>query len=139
MNTLLTPSSTLAPLERLSTLFEDVFPNTNLLRGMWNPLVDIKETDKELVFLVELPGMNREDLEVEVVGEMLTIRGKREEVKEEKDGYIRRERYQGSFCRSFRLDKPILENEISATYKDGVLTVRAPKAQPVKTQKVTVN
>jgi HSP20 family protein len=138
MNTLLSPISTLTPFERLNTLMEDMLPNVPYFRGVWNPLVDIKETDKEFVFLAELPGMNREDLEVELAGDLLIIRGKREEVKEERNGYIRKERYFGTFHRSFRLDAPVIEKDLNAVYKDGVLTVRVPKAEPVKTQRVAI-
>jgi HSP20 family protein len=127
------------PFERLSTLMEDMFPASALVKSVWNPAVDIKETDIEYAFTAELPGMNREDLEVEFVGDTLVIRGKREETKEEKgEGFIRKERHSGSFYRSFRIDTPIKQDAIRAEYKDGLLTVAVPKAEPVKTQRISV-
>lgn len=139
MDTLHTSVSNLTPLERLGSLMEDMLPSVPYLRGSWNPAVDIKETDEDFQFIVEAPGVNRENMEVELSGDVLVIRGKREEVKEEKDGFIRRERFQGAFYRSFRLDAPVKEHEIHASYADGILTVRVPKAEPVKTQRVRIN
>jgi HSP20 family protein len=139
MNTLLAPSSTLSAFERLSAFMEDMLPTVPYGRTAWNPLVDIKETDKDFLFVVDAPGMNRENLEVELAGDVLVIRGKREEeANEEKDGFIRKERHIGRFYRSFRLDAPVKEKNIFAEYKDGILTVTVPKAEPIKTQRVSV-
>ena len=139
MNNLL-QTAPFTPFERLSTLMEDMFPASTMLKTVWNPAVDIKETDTQYTFQAELPGLNREDLDVEFVGDTLVIRGTREETKEEKgEGFIRRERQSGSFYRSFRIDTPINQDEINAEYKDGLLTVTVPKAEPVKTQRISVS
>lgn len=139
MSKSLAPINNLSPFERLSTMMEDMFPTSTLLTGHWVPAVDIKETDKEFMFMAELPGMNRENLDVDLVGDTLVIRGKREDVKEEKgEGYLRKERHAGTFYRSFRLDAPVKENEIDAEYRDGILKVIVPKAEPVKTARINV-
>ena len=78
----------------------------------------------------ELPGITRDDIELHIEGDMLTLRGEvksSEEVKEE--GYCRREIRYGSFHRVIPLPVPVKQEEISAKFEDGVLTVRAPKAE----------
>jgi len=133
------PTTTLTPIERLSSFMEDMFPVTTPFRGTWNPAVDIKENEREYVIQAELPGMNREDLDVHLTGDMLVIEGKRQEAKEEKaEGYVRRERSFGSFYRSFRLDHKVEPNLIEAEYKDGILTVRVPKLQQPPPQRINV-
>lgn len=128
-----------APLERLSTLIEDMFPASRLPKILWNPAVDIGESDNQYTFQVELPGLSREDLEVEFTGNTLVIRGSRhEEAEEEGECYLRRERQTGSFFRSFRIDTPVKANEVAADYRNGLLTVTVPKAEQVKAQKITI-
>lgn len=130
---------TWTPFERLSTMMEDMFPAASNVLGSWAPLVDIKETEKEFVFLAEIPGMNRENFEVELVGDTLVIRGKREEAKEDKaEGWIRRERHVGTFMRSFRLDTPVKQDMIEAQYRDGILQITVPKAEAVKTARIAI-
>ncbi|RMG25755.1 MAG: Hsp20/alpha crystallin family protein, partial [Armatimonadetes bacterium] len=78
-------------------------------------------------------------IDVELVGDVLTIRGKREFSDEEKrDDYVRIERSYGSFQRSFTIGVPVKADEISATYRDGILTVVVPKADEVKPRKIEV-
>lgn len=121
-------------------MMEEIFPTTPVWAPKtWLPPVDIKETEKELLFQVELPGMSRENIEVELTGDTLVIRGKREQEKlEEKEGLIRRERSYGTFQRSFRLDIPVKGDAITADYKNGVLKVCVPKLEIVKPQKITI-
>lgn len=95
------------------------------------PRVDLYETDGELVAKVELPGVKKEDVEVEHEDGQLVIRGKthrEEEVNEA--GVYRRERYHGEFQRVVPLPVEIDEEHITATFEDGVLEVRAPKTEP---------
>ncbi|MEP0765400.1 MAG: Hsp20/alpha crystallin family protein [Fimbriimonadia bacterium] len=106
----------------------------------WAPPVDIKETESELILTAELPGVKMEDIDIEMAGEHLTIKGKREfEQTTEKDNYIRVERAYGSFSRSFMLGVPIEADKVEASYKDGVLTVTLPKSPSVRPKKVQVN
>jgi HSP20 family protein len=95
------------------------------------PRVDLYETDSELVAKVELPGVKKGDVEVEHEDQHLVIRGRThtdEEVQEE--GLYRRERYHGEFARVVHLPVEIDEENIKATFEDGVLEVRAPKTEP---------
>ena len=95
------------------------------------PRVDLYETDTDLVAKVELPGVKKEDVEVEHDEGHLVIRAKthREEETEE-EGFHRRERYHGEFQRVVHLPVEIDEENIKATFEDGVLEVRAPKVEP---------
>ena len=95
---------------------------------------DIRETENAYVLDAELPGFSKEDIHAEVRNGYLTIHAEHKtenEEKDEKNNYLRRERSYGSFTRSFDLDG-INSDEISASYKDGILTLTLPKA----TQKV---
>lgn len=118
---------------------EDLLPVTTPFRGAWNPAVDIKENDKEYQILAEIPGMNREDLDVHLTGDTLVIKGKREESKVDKaEGYVRRERSFGTFYRSFRLEEMVKVDQIKAEYKDGLLRVTVPKVQQPAPQRIAV-
>ncbi len=91
---------------------------------------DLKETDAAYVLEAEMPGFKKENIEVEWQDGRLTISAKQEEEKkEEKENYIKRERYYGEVSRRFRVEG-IKENEITAEYKEGILKVTLPKAAP---------
>ena len=89
---------------------------------------DIRETSDGYVIEAELPGFAKEDINIEVKGGYLTIHAERKTETDKTDGYIRRERTYGSFTRSFDLDG-IKEEEIRASYKDGILSLNLPKAE----------
>lgn len=140
MSTTLLPTTPVSPFERLNQMMEDLFPATpHLTPRTWFPPVDIKETDKELTFLAEIPGMIRENIEVEMVGDTLILKGKKEEEKvEEKEGWVRKERSHGSFQRSFRIDVPVKPEDVTAEYRDGLLKVVLPKLEVAKPQKISI-
>lgn len=107
--------------------------------GAWSPAVDIYDRGNDVVIHAEIPGMNKEDIDVRVENNVLTIRGQKErkgEVKEE--GYFRTERTYGSFSRSFSLPTTVDVTKISAEYKDGVLTLNVPKAEEAKARQIDV-
>jgi HSP20 family protein len=110
-------------------------------RGTWVPAVDIYETaDKEVVLKAELPGLQREDIDVTVEGATLTIRGqrRREETIGE-DAYRRVERHYGGFARSFTLPSTVDAGAVRADYRDGVLTVRLPQRPDASQVQVAVS
>ena len=93
---------------------------------------DIRENEDSYILEAELPGFSREDIHAEIKDGYLTIRAERKsesEEKNEKDNYLRRERSYGSFVRSFDLEG-IKSEEITASYKDGILSVNLPKEKP---------
>lgn len=105
----------------------------------WAPVVDILETENDLMVRAELPGMNRDDIDIEVTSESLTIRGERRFDEATRDRYIRIERPYGPFQRSFSIGVPVQPDKVKASYKDGVLEVSIPKAEEVKPKKIKIN
>ena len=97
-------------------------------RAGWLPAVDIEQTDKATVLKLDLPGIAREDISIEVHDGSMTISGERaEEHTEEHEGYVVRERASGGFARSFALPQHAKVDEIDATMEDGVLKVTIPR------------
>ena len=108
-------------------------------RNEWLPAVDIKETDSAYSFLMDVPGLKPEDLDVELHDGVLSIRGSRKEEKREEDkGYVRTERRQGSFVRQFRVPTAVQAEHLKAEVKDGVLTIEVPKGSAQSVRKVPV-
>jgi HSP20 family protein len=109
-------------------------------RGDWIPPVDIYHTDgQEIVLKAELPGLKREDIDLRVENNTLTLRGQRKhdsEVKE--DNYHRVERAYGSFSRSFTLPNTVDAGKVQADYRDGVLTVTLPMREEAKPKQIQV-
>ena len=101
------------------------------------PAVDITEKDKAYEITAELPGMDEKNIELNVANGTLTIKGEKQEEKEEKEkGYYLRERNYGSFERCFRLPEGVDASKIEATFRKGVLTVNLPKtAESQQTEK----
>jgi len=108
------------------------FPMINK-NANWLPSVDIKETDDAYTITADLPGMKKKEVKVTLNDGVLEITGERTvENKEDNSTYHRRERSYGSFSRSFNLPETILEDKITASFKDGILSVEVPKAEEVK-------
>jgi HSP20 family protein len=124
--------------DRLNRMFSD-FYGESFGRG-WVPAVDIYETDDhDVVIKAELPEMKREDIDLTFEDNVLTIRGERKFERETKrDNFQRRERQYGTFSRSFTLPATVDASKISATYKDGVLTVRLPQREEAKPKQIEV-
>ncbi|MCX5779755.1 MAG: Hsp20/alpha crystallin family protein [Firmicutes bacterium] len=100
---------------------------------------DLKETDTAFILEAELPGFKKEDISVEYQDGRLLISAKKdEETKEEKENYIKRERYYGEVSRRFRV-AGIEEQKISAEYKEGVLKVNLPKSEPAAETKKKID
>lgn len=110
-----------------------------MVSGDWSPRVDISENGTEFVVKVEIPEVKKEDVHVTVDHGILTMRGERKQEKEEKDTKFHRiERYYGSFSRSFSLPENIDESKVEASFKDGMLTIKLPKAAATKPSAVEV-
>jgi HSP20 family protein len=108
--------------------------------GAWMPPVDIFETpDREIVLKAELPGLRREDIDLTVENNTLTIRAERRADDGVRDGqYHRRERLCGTCSRSFTLPNTVDASSVKAEYRDGVLTVRLPLREEAKPRQVQV-
>jgi HSP20 family protein len=130
---------------RLSSFFNRRLPlRTNggeegFAVAAWAPPVDIAEDDKEYLIKMELPGVNKEDVNVSAEGGILTIKGERKAEKEEKGKqYHRIERVYGTFIRSFTLPEGAAVDKISAEFRDGILKVHLPKDEQAKPKSIEV-
>jgi HSP20 family protein len=122
-----------------SNLSSRSFGDEGIARGAWSPTVDIYENKDQIVLEAELPGMNREDFELSIENNVLTLRGERRfEKRDESDNYHRVERSYGSFTRSFTLPQTVSPENVAAEYKNGVLRVVLQKREEVKARRIEV-
>jgi HSP20 family protein len=125
-------------------MFDQLFGNAGTPRSaaslMRAPETDVVETEREIRVQVEMPGLKRDHIEVDVENNVLTIRGeKREERTEGQEGrYHLAERRWGTFARSFVLPRDVDADNIQASFEDGVLTVRIPKSEKARRRKIDV-
>jgi HSP20 family protein len=107
--------------------------------GTLVPAIDVSDDDRHYTITVELPGGRREDLQIEVQHDTLTIRGEKKSEREEKKEQRRYvERSYGTFSRSFSLPADADAEHIDASFKDGVLTIRLPKTEAAKPRAIAV-
>ncbi len=130
-------------LRDIDRLFDRFFnlpaPPMPPLESMWVPALDYAENDKEFVVRLEVPGIPKENLDINLEGTLLTISGHREFVKEtEQENYIVNERETGKFVRTLRLPVPVIEDKITALVDHGVLTVRLPKEVVAPKSRITI-
>jgi len=129
---------------RVNRLFEEFLTRgrgreEGLEAGAWIPAVDIYETDDDLVVKAELPGVEKDQIGVEVKGGVLTLRGERKHEKEVKEeNYHRIERGYGNFLRSFTLPASVEEDKVSAKLTGGVLEIHLPKKAEAKPKQVKI-
>ncbi len=129
---------------RISTLFGDS-PFPALFEGEgrladFSPAVDVFEADDKVVIKAELPGMDKNDIHLNVQNGVLSLRGERKSENEEKQGqFYRREISHGSFLRLFALPVDVDADKIGAEFKDGILTIAVHKPESRKPKQITVN
>ena len=117
----------------MNKLFEESLTHSEEVRlahGTWTPATDIYETKTQLILKAEVPGLQQKDIDINITGNTLTLRGTRQtenEVNQERYHCI--ERSYGSFTRNFNLPSYIQQKEICASLKDGILTVILPKTE----------
>jgi len=105
----------------------------------WSPAVDSYETENELVLKADLPDVKKEDIEVHVENQTLTLKGERRFEKDDSvRGHHRLERAYGTFERSFTVPSSVDSEKVAAEYKNGVLTVRLPKKEAAKPRQVKI-
>lgn len=113
--------------------FNSDFFSPALMNNSFN--VDVKETENSYLIEADLPGVNKESIDLDYENNYLTISAKRNDtVEEKKDNYVRRERRYGEFRRSFYVDN-VEENKIDAVFNDGVLKITLPKQEKGKPNK----
>jgi len=131
--------------DRMNRLFDQTLSKTRtdddegLTASTWSPAVDIYETADSIVLKAELPGLSRENIDIQVRDNTLTLKGERKFEREVKDeNYLRIERSYGAFQRAFNLPSVIQQDKIKAVFKEGVLEVTMPKAEEAKPKQVKI-
>jgi HSP20 family protein len=121
----------------LDRLFEGGEPNGNTL---WAPPMDVVERENEILCYVELPGMSRDALDIRVEGNLVTIAGEKkyEQNRTEKEGFRHVERRYGRFERSFTIPATVEQDNVTARYDNGVLTVTLPKAERSRPRRIAI-
>ena len=131
--------------QQVNRLFEPflgrpVVDDESLVSGTWAPPVDVMEEKDAIRVVAELPGMKKEDIDIQFENGILTIRGQRAIEKDSSDKTFHRvERVYGNFVRSFTLPRSVDAEKIDATYRDGVLDIRVPKKEEAKPRQIAIN
>ncbi|MDB6174758.1 MAG: Heat shock protein Hsp20 [Chthoniobacteraceae bacterium] len=136
-----TPFDRLATLrDEMNRLFDVTQPSSTGLFGGWSPALDVYDQKESFLILCELPGMKKEDIEITVQDNTLTVSGERKMERERVAGEtFRSERYFGKFQRSVTLPASVESSQVQATYKDGILHVELPKSEEAKQKQIQVN
>jgi HSP20 family protein len=127
--------------EAMDRLFEDFFSRRPRQAGpmVWQPAIEISETENDIIVKAELPGIDPKNVEVNVTAEGLTIKGEaRTEQEEKKRNYYRRELRYGAFQRTIGLPIEVKGEDAKATFRHGILEVKVPKAERVRPKSVKV-
>jgi len=130
---------------RINRLFDDTLRGVpegdeELMRGAWAPAVDIHDTGEGFVVTADLPGVKKEDIEIDLKDGTLMIKGEKKfEEKVPKENYIRIERSYGRFVRSFSLPNNVDAEKIKATFNNGILELRIPKKEEAKPKQITID
>jgi HSP20 family protein len=141
-----------SPLSELATLQSDMArmmdsfwgtgargPGNGGTGSTWFPAVDVTETDDALVLAFDLPGLNEDEINIELNDNVLTVSGRREREHERKeDNFYRWERRFGEFSRSVALPAGVTENDVNASYENGVLEVRVPKPEEQRPKRIQI-
>lgn len=126
--------------DRMNQLFRNSFYNDeNLTSGAWSPAVDIYETPEAIEMTLEIPGVQQQDIKVNLENNLLTITGERRlEHEDKREGYHRVERNYGSFGRSFTLPSTVDPNRIKAVFENGLLYLTLPKRPETQPRAIEV-
>ena len=128
--------------DELNSLFEVPWGSLNrtgqLFSG-WSPALDLYQNNDNVVAVVELPGMRKEEIDISLQDGTLTVSGERKTEARTADKAERSERYVGTFRRSITLPTRVDSDKVSATYKDGILTITLPKSEEAKPKQIEVS
>jgi len=128
--------------EAMDRLFDDAFTRPLSVRDGWtmaSPSIDMYQTDNEVVVKASIPGLKAEDVQINVSGDVLTLKGevKQEEERKDKAWHIREHRF-GSFERSIALPTDVKSDKAEAMFENGILTITLPKADEVKPRTINI-
>jgi len=129
--------------DRIHRFFEDAVNNIDRNEepmASWYPLTDIYETKDDYIFKLEVPGLTKDDINIEFNGNILSVKGEKKEEKEvKKDNFFRVESYSGKFSRTFTLPRQVDAEKISAVMKNGILELRIAKVEEKKTKSISIS
>lgn len=136
------PPTEMRSLQReIDRMFDSFFPqgNGDQDQAVWTPRVDLAESEEMYLVHLDVPGMKKDELTISYQDGTLSISGERKfEEKEEQANFVRVERRFGHFYRSFELPKAVVSDKIDASYEDGVLSIRIPKAEESKPRSIKI-
>ena len=130
--------------EEMNRMFDNFFGSPRRVERndrvlYWTPRVNVEETDDQFEVTAELPGLNRDDVKIEIKDHALTFTGEKKTEKENKDRNVHLyERAYGKFCRTFTLPDNVDVDKIEAEFKDGILQIDIPKTEEAKPRQVEV-
>ena len=139
----------LRPFEEMERFMEESFPDRPFFRSIWrrvpgeelgwSPSIEMYDKDDSLFVKAELPGVKKEDVDISVTGDLLTIKGERKPPSDVKDEqYYRCEVCYGPFSRTISLPSSVKTDQIVAQYADGILEIHLPKAEEAMTKKIEI-
>jgi HSP20 family protein len=128
--------------EAMDRLFDDAFTRPLSVRDGWSmasPAIDMYQTDNEVVVRASIPGIKADEVQINVTGDVLTLKGevKQEEERKDRAWHIREQRF-GSFERSVALPTAVKSDQAEAVFENGILTVTLPKADEVKPRTINI-
>lgn len=134
------PVRELAALQtEMSRLMNGLFEGNGRTTQSWVPAVDVWETEHDLVYAFDLPGVQEEQLSIELHDDTLTVTAQRDRTEERsEDGFVRYERRFGTFSRALGVPAGVTEDGITADYRDGVLEIRVAKPEEAKPRRIRI-
>ena len=126
--------------EAMDYLFDDAFTRPLTLRDGWSaPAINMYQTDDEIVVKASLPGVKADEVQINITGEILTLKGETKQVEENKDqAWHMREQRWGTFERSIALPTEVIADQARAEFENGILTISLPKAEEVKPKTINI-
>ena len=127
----------------MNRLFDDFYVQSSESSdqpAVWGPVVDISENDNEIMVIAELPGLQKEDVKINLQDNVLSLEGEKKQEAEEKGKCFHRvERGYGKFQRSFVLPASVKGNNVKANFKDGILVITLPKTDEAKPKQIDIS
>ena len=126
--------------EAMDHLFDDAFTRPLTLRDGWSaPAINMYQTDDEIVVKASLPGVKADEVQINITGEILTLKGETKQMEENKDqAWHMREQRWGTFERSIALPTEVIADQARAEFENGILTISLPKAEEVKAKTINI-
>jgi HSP20 family protein len=126
--------------EAMDHLFDDAFTRPLTLRDGWSaPAIDMYQTDDEIVVKASLPGVKADEVQINITGEILTLKGETKQVEEKKEkAWHMREQRWGTFERAIALPTEVVSDKAKAEFENGILTITLPKAEEVKPKIINI-